>query len=329
MLIINPIYDVAFKYLMEDTELASQILSAIIGEEIISLELQPQEHTIRSKDISLTVVRLDFKAVIRTENGTKKVLIELQKGKQRIDTQRFRRYLGQNYIKPDIEVDEQGKSQKINLPIITIYFIGFKLSVEKPVIKVSRNYTDVLSGEILEGVKDEFIETLTHDCYVIQIPFLQPSIQTSLERILLVFNQRFIKNDEKVLDIPSDVKDEVLQKIIRRLSMALTDPDIQEQMESEEIFEEELFEYIRRKEVLVEQKDKEIEARNREIEARNREIEARNRELDTRNKEIEVSKKEIEVSKKEIEVSKKEIESKDKLIEELQKLLAKTSNQKE
>ncbi len=309
MLIINPIYDVAFKYLMEDTELAGQILSAIIGEEIISLKLQPQEQTIRSKDISLTVVRLDFKAVIRTKNGTKKVLIELQKGKQRIDTQRFRRYLGQNYIKPDIEVDEQGKSQKVNLPIITIYFIGFKLSVEKPVIKISRGYTDVISGEVLEDVKDEFVETLTHDCYVIQIPFLQPSIQTSMERILLVFNQRFIKNDEKILDIPSDVKDEVLQKIIRRLSMALTDPDIQEQMESEEIFEEELFEYIRRKEVLVEQKDKEIEASKKEIEVSKKEIEARSKELEVRNKEI--------------EVSKKEIQAKDKLIEELQKLLAK------
>jgi hypothetical protein len=41
--IVNPIYDGAFKYLMDDNQIAKLILSTILGEEIISLSAKPQE----------------------------------------------------------------------------------------------------------------------------------------------------------------------------------------------------------------------------------------------------------------------------------------------
>ena len=37
MHVANPIYDVAFKYLLEDSKVAKLLLSAIIGEEILEL----------------------------------------------------------------------------------------------------------------------------------------------------------------------------------------------------------------------------------------------------------------------------------------------------
>ncbi len=43
MYIANPIYDVVFKYLMEDNSLAKLIISTIIKEEILELTLRPQE----------------------------------------------------------------------------------------------------------------------------------------------------------------------------------------------------------------------------------------------------------------------------------------------
>jgi hypothetical protein len=43
MIIANPIYDVVFKYLLEDIEIARELLSTILGEEIVSLNLRPQE----------------------------------------------------------------------------------------------------------------------------------------------------------------------------------------------------------------------------------------------------------------------------------------------
>jgi len=49
MQIANPIYDVVFKYMMEDNAVAKIVVSSIIGEEVVTLEPKPQEHT-REKD---------------------------------------------------------------------------------------------------------------------------------------------------------------------------------------------------------------------------------------------------------------------------------------
>ena len=43
MIIANPIYDVVFKYLLEDAEIARDLLSTILGEEVVQLEFKPQE----------------------------------------------------------------------------------------------------------------------------------------------------------------------------------------------------------------------------------------------------------------------------------------------
>ena len=45
MEIANPIYDVVFKYMMEDNSVAKLLVSSIIGEKVVSLESKPQEYT--------------------------------------------------------------------------------------------------------------------------------------------------------------------------------------------------------------------------------------------------------------------------------------------
>ncbi|AEE51875.1 hypothetical protein [Haliscomenobacter hydrossis] len=43
MLVANPIYDVVFKFLLEDAKIAKLLLSSIIGEAIEELAFLPQE----------------------------------------------------------------------------------------------------------------------------------------------------------------------------------------------------------------------------------------------------------------------------------------------
>jgi hypothetical protein len=95
MKIINPLYDKAFKYLMENNRLARKVLSVILEEEIDELVVGQQETMIAHDTLQLTLFRLDFKATIRQADGSQKtVLIELQKSKFPSDISRFRRYLG-------------------------------------------------------------------------------------------------------------------------------------------------------------------------------------------------------------------------------------------
>jgi hypothetical protein len=102
MLIANPIYDTVFKFLLEDLHVAKRIISIIIGEEIIELQVNPQEQFAKHNMYLRIMFRVNFTATIRTDNGSeKKVLIELQKSKNGFDVMRFRHYLGVNYSNPD------------------------------------------------------------------------------------------------------------------------------------------------------------------------------------------------------------------------------------
>ena len=90
MRIANPIYDVVFKYMMEDLKVAKTFISAITGEDVLELDFCPQELTISYRKESRTVVRMDFLARIRTPDGLKTVIIEMQKAQTSFDIKRFR-----------------------------------------------------------------------------------------------------------------------------------------------------------------------------------------------------------------------------------------------
>jgi hypothetical protein len=65
MYIANPIYDVVFKYLMEDSQVAKLLIGKIIGKEIEQLEPRPQEVTVNGDGHrNFTVYRLDNSAMI-------------------------------------------------------------------------------------------------------------------------------------------------------------------------------------------------------------------------------------------------------------------------
>ena len=61
MEIANPIYDVVFKYLMEDQKVAKIFLSTLTELDIVSLELMPQElSSERGGDESSRLTKFNF-----------------------------------------------------------------------------------------------------------------------------------------------------------------------------------------------------------------------------------------------------------------------------
>lgn len=255
MIIANPIYDVVFKYLMEDTEIARRLLSKITGEEIIDISVQPQEYAGRSDKFEVIILRLDFRATIQTREGEhKKVLIELQKGKNSGDIMRFRKYLGDHYRREDSSLGD--KQKKEALPIITIYFLGFRLSsVQTSVMKVNREYIDLITDKKIE-TKEEFVEKLTHDSYVIQIPRLKKKVRNELEGVLRVFNQSYnTNNDKKTLEFQEkDFEgDELLKLIANRLRKAATEEELLRKIEIEEEVENTIEQHIREKQELADE----------------------------------------------------------------------------
>lgn len=249
MQIANPIYDVVFKYLMEDSKIAKLMISSIIGENIEELAFMPQEFVSdvekptarqeakRNPKGSLTVYRLDFSAKIKTDKGFKHVIIELQKAKFPTDIMRFRRYLGEQFSnKENVQKIKIGnRVRKTGLPIISIYFLGHKLDNTKAsAIKISRQYKDLITNEIIE-TKEAFIESLTLDSYVIQIPYLTDKRRSDLEILLSVFDQSNpVDNEHHILKVQEETFPEKYRPIIRKLQKAVEDTEIKKKMELED-----------------------------------------------------------------------------------------------
>jgi hypothetical protein len=305
MIIANPIYDVVFKYLLEDIEIARELLSAILGEEIISIEIKPQETTTETPASSVSILRFDFKAVIKSPTGEmKKVLIELQKAKQVFDVMRFRRYLGDNYKKEDEVLTENGSMEKRPLPIVTIYFLGFPLdNIENAVVKINREYRDVITQEIIK-VKEDFVELLTHDSYLIQIRKLVGKSRTKLERILQVFSLEYQTQNKHQMDFKGDINEPLVKKIIDRLGRAIASDEIRDKMDVEDeidrIFERELKKLATEKDKIIAEKDQELEARSQELEAERQKAEAERQKAEAERQKNEDLQREIEELKKQM-----------------------------
>ena len=273
MRIANPIYDVVFKYLLDDDKVARLVLSALLGKEVLKLEFRPTEvqHEVMKPDgTQLLVLRMDFAATVQLADGGRKlVLIEIQKARSASDVQRFRRYLGSSYSSPEnVHLDSDGKEQA--LPLVTIYFLGEGLDrVDVPVLKINRHYLDVATGDEVP-ITDPFVEALTHDSIVIQINRLRNHRRTELERLLEVFDQdRAAHSGPHVLDILEENFPEHYGAVLRRLMRAGAEQKVIQGMDVEDdivtAFQDHVRESADLRHSLVE-KDQVIEVKDQVIE---------------------------------------------------------------
>ena len=240
-LIANPIYDVVFKFLMEDNAIAKLMVSSIIGEEVVWLDPKPQEYVTEKFNVGQTthtVYRLDFNAKIKTSDGFKLVLIEMQKATLMIDIVRFRAYLGRQYAHVgNIHVEGDGKSATTTpLQIYAIYFLGNSLQIcDTPVLRVYPNVVDVATNEVVEK-SSTFIESLNHKCWIVQISCLKKRRRSELETLLSVFDQSYITSDNHILNVREEDFPEAYRHIVRRLKMAASNQEVKESMRKEDMY---------------------------------------------------------------------------------------------
>lgn len=294
--IANPLYDVVFRYMMEDNKVAKLFLSAVIDEDIEELVFNPTEYSRKlHPNIGITLIRMDFSAKIRLPNGEMKlVIIELQKAKYYYQTMRFRRYLGKQYENPE-NVDKANNP----IPIYPIYILGDAFTERIiPVIKVKRDYIDMATNECLE-YKHPFIEALTHDAIVIQVPHLKKRRQTVLEQFLSIFDQsNQIDARGHLLALNVNDYPERYHAVIKRLHKAILSPQLEEDMDVED-------------EVI-----NEFHKKSKAIAA----LEQENEEVVRKFKEAE---QKIQETKQEIQETKQQVQEKEKQIEQAVKALAK------
>ena len=321
MEIANPIYDVVFKYMMEDNTVAKLVVSSIIGEDVVSLAPSPQEYT-REKDKdkekegipNITVYRLDFSAKIRLSDGQYKVvIIEMQKAELPTDIMRFRRYIGEQYIASDNKTTNNEEYEAMQ--IFAIYFLGKELDVyDAPVLSVFPEVRDVTTGEMIVGEKSKFIEGLHHKSWIVQISCLKKRRRNELEQLLSVFDQSNRTSDIHILNVREEDYPEKFRPLIRRLKGAASDSKLKKQMKEED----EIVKYLRdyaRIEVA-----KALKENAKAIEEKDKALEENAKALEENAKALEEKDKLLEEKDKTLEEKDKALAEKDREIAELKRL---------
>ena len=274
--IANPIYDSVFKFMLEDDRVAHILLSALLKKNVKDLQMRRNEYS-NLQQTRISLFRIDFSAKITDDKGVEHlVLIELQKTWLATETLRFRQYLGTQYLSEQ-NVPKEDNPKGYGLPIISIYILGHKLGdLQKPVVYVKRRYLDYDDNEITEGVPDPFIESLTHDTVIVQVPYLRGNAKNRLERLLAVFNQDCRDSENRhLLNVNEAGMDGDELLVLDRLTRAALTADVRKSMS----VEDEILSEIEARDTTIMRKDKEIKKKDEEIEKKNEEIERKEDEI--------------------------------------------------
>ncbi len=246
MILINPIYDTAFKYLMEDNKAAKVLLSALLKREVVTLNLRHNELASLDEDNNIRMTRLDFSAKIIDANGAEELVsIEIQKAHVSAEVMRFRKYLGRQYSDPT-NVQDNGNP----LHIIVIYLLGHTiLEFNEPIIYAGPSYRDSDDNAIAphtprneeEKKAMQFVRGLTHDVIIVQIPLLEERPRNYVEEIMSIFDQRYkLSTDSSYIDFAGKGTDEGLQTIVTRLHYGASDMRLRKTMDLESDYYEDL-----------------------------------------------------------------------------------------
>lgn len=262
--IANPIYDSVFKYLMEDERIAKTLISALLKKEVVEVDMRCNEYTNGTRD-NISMFRIDFGARIKEEDGsTKLVLIELQKTWLETETLRFRQYLGAQYANPE-NILKDCENDGYGIPMIAVYLLGHKVGdIEEPVLYVKHKALDYDGNHVTKGIPDPFVDSLTHDSIIVQIPRLRGHVNNRLDKVLSVFDQSLKeKGNHQVLSVDEDKfnGDLEMMHILHRLITAASDSKLRQDMN----VEDEFFSAIENRDTALMQKDKTIAEQKEQI----------------------------------------------------------------
>ncbi len=291
--VANPIYDIVFKFLMEDERIAKTILSALLKKEVVEVEPRRNEYSNSSRD-NLSIFRIDFGAKVREADGTLRfILIELQKTWLETETLRFRQYLGAHYANPEniIKEDRHGYA----IPMVTVYLLGHKVGdIEEPVLYVKRKSYDYNDNEVTKGLPDPFVDSLTHDSIIVQIPRLHGQLNNRLERVLNVFDQTRKDFNHQTITIDENeyADDQDILYILRRLKEAASDSKLRHDMN----VEDEYFSAIEHRDTEILMRDKMLAEQKTQLDEQKTQLDEQKTQLDEQKTQLDEQKAKIVAS---------------------------------
>ena len=285
--VANPIYDSVFKYIMEDERIAKTMLSALLKKEVVHVTVRPHEYSNTTRD-TLSMFRIDFAATVREREGDAEkdrvVLIELQKTWLNTETLRFRQYLGAQYSnKSNIrEEDEKGFAY----PMVAVYLLGHRVgNINEPIVYVNHDVFDYNGNIVKEGSEEPFVESLTHNSIIVQIPLLHGNVNNRLEKVLSVFDQTQVEgNTQQVLKIDEDkyADDNDMLYVLHKLTAAAANSEMRQDMN----VEDEYYKAIEDRDTAIMQRDKILKEQEEQLSQQSEQLSQQSEQLSQQSEQL-------------------------------------------
>ena len=321
-LIANPIYDSAFKYMMQNERAATVLLENLLGREILHLDILTNDTPIIEEKTGVRILRLDFsaKVVNKETNEPELITIELQKSYLDTEIMRFRSYLGGKYSDPKNAETKMVKTWRKNqktgkieptevekkepLHIVAIYILGHtfqEIPIEKPIIYNYPNPVGIENEPIPDVMKTLFFRGITHDTIIVQIPYLKPNAKTKVEQMLEIFCQEYVSSStEQLLEFEDyDKRSEEFKELSRPLVFAAADSDVRKVMAIEDEMsvhfqnvkcvteeKEALQELVEESEKKLQEKDEQLQKKDVLLLAKDEQLQEKNEQLKENEKQL-------------------------------------------
>ena len=303
--VANPIYDSVFKYLMEDERIAKTMLSALLKKEVIHVTVRPHEYSNTTRD-TLSMFRIDFAATVREREGDgvrdRVVLIELQKTWLNTEMLRFRQYLGAQYSSRNNMQEPDGKG--FAYPMVAVYLLGHKVgNIKDPIVYINHDVYDYNGDAIAKGNEEPFVESLTHNSIIVQIPRLRGNVNNRLERVLSVFDQTQIEGDsQQVLTIDEDkyADDNEMMYVLHRLTAAAANSELRQDMN----VEDEYYQAIEDRDTAIMQRDEMLKEKDEQLSQKIEQLSQKDEQLSQKDEQL--SQKNEQLSQKDEQLSQQE-----------------------
>ena len=322
--VANPIYDSVFKYIMSDERISKTILSALLKKEVVKVEMRPHEYVNTTRD-TLSMFRIDFAATVREKDADSEafkdrvVLIELQKTWLDTETLRFRQYLGAQYSnKMNIRTDS---AKGFAYPMVAVYLLGHRVGdIKEPVVYVNHDVYDYNGHVVKDGKEEPFVESLTHNSIIVQIPLLRGHVNNRLEKVLSIFDQsKKDAEDKQVLNIDENKyeDDADMMYMLHRLTAAAADSEMRQDMN----VEDEYYKAIEDRDTAIMKREKELKLMNDQLQQKDDQLQQKDNQLQQKDDQLQQKDDQLQQKDNQLQQKDNQPQQKDDQLKNVVKLL--------
>jgi len=146
-------------------------------------------------------------------------------------------------------------------------------------LRIGRGYYDLIEERTMEASAN-FVESLTHGCYIVQTSRITGRLRTPFDRLLSVFEQKnFMDKTQASKRYDHPISDEEIKEIVDILHYLSVDPDGRKELDDEQYYREyldatfgPLYAKIDEKTQKLIEKETEIAAKDAELSVKDAEI---------------------------------------------------------